>query len=353
MSTPLQVYQNAIASGKYEADPAQAHAMTQLEALFHQIQTQHQQRFLPKFLRSHFLYQGVYLYGAVGAGKTWMMDMFYETLGVKKLRFHFHQFMQEVHRELISLQGNANPLKWIAKTLAKRAQVICFDELFVNDIGDAMLLGELFKAMFNEGIIFLITSNVMPEDLYRHGLQRSRFISAIHLLNQKMNLVQVKSLKDYRWRNTFSKGVYFYPLNSHTQKILHTMFQQLSLHEKILHVPLTVQGRNISCVARVHEVLWCRFDQLCVVPRSVQDYVILSKEFKVFILDEIPKIKSDENNAIWYLISLVDVLYDAKCKLVLRADAIPKELYHGSKLHFEFQRTLSRLQEMQTEEYWN
>jgi cell division protein ZapE len=304
-------------------------------------------------MRTRFSHQGVYLHGAVGAGKTWMMDMFYSTLSCKKIRLHFHQFMREVHQELKALQGIANPLKRIAKNLAARAQVVCFDELFVNDIGDAMLLGELFQAMFQQGIILVMTSNVAPDNLYRNGLQRSRFLPAIHLLNEKMELIQVKSLKDYRWRHALDKGVFFHPLNPQTAQAIQTIFNQLSLHEEVTSATLMLQGRDISCVARGKEVLWCRFDQLCAIPRSAQDYVSLSKQFKIFILDKVPILKADEDNAIWYLISLVDVLYDAKCKLILRAEAPPRDLYRGSKLHFEFQRTLSRLHEMQTEAYWN
>ena len=351
--SPLQLYQSALATGNYEKDPAQENAMQQLEVLYQQIQSTHRQRYLPTFLKKTFPQQGVYLYGDVGAGKTWMMDMFYTALTVKKMRLHFHQFMREIHRELKILQGRKNPLQRIAQHLAHRACVICFDELFVNDIGDAMILSELFHGMLAEGIFVVFTSNVPPELLYRHGLQRSRFYPAIQLLNEKMHVVPVKSLKDYRWRHALSEGVYFSPLTSETEGALATLFARLIEGEGIQHEVLQINQRDIPYVCRASDVIWFNFDQLCHVPRSVQDFVSLSKQFKVFIIDQIPIICEKDINSAWYLISLVDVLYDARCRLVLRSAAEPKDLYRGAKLNFEYQRTLSRLQEMQMKDYWN
>jgi cell division protein ZapE len=352
MLTPYQVYQNALETGNYENDPAQALSMQALDRLYHEIQRNEKALWPLKILRKPQAKQGVYLYGEVGAGKTWMMDMFFSCLTVKKLRFHFHQFMREIHEDLQALQGHKNPLVLIAKNLKAKASVICFDELFVNDIGDAMLLGELFKNLFTQGIYFVMTSNVTPDLLYRNGLQRSRFLPAIHLLSEKMQMVQVKSLKDYRWRQALSEGVYFSPLNEETAGRIDHLFHTLILQEPVSHQPITINARELACIAHASDVLWCNFDQLCQVPRSVQDYVGLSQQFKVFILDNVKLITPENDNAIWYLISLVDVLYDAKCRVVLRAEVPPQDLYQGEKLRFEFQRTLSRLHEMQTKDYW-
>ncbi len=348
--TPLQVYHNAIASGSYDKDPAQLVAIENLEALYTRIKQQ--KPFFPKWLKKSAHEQGVYLYGEVGAGKTWMMDIFYDCLPVKKMRVHFHQFMKEVHQELKIIQGEKNPLQKIAKHLARKAQVICFDELFVNDITDAMLLGELFTHLFSAGIFLVITSNVPPYLLYRNGLQRARFYPAIELLQAKMQLIYIKSLKDYRWRDALSKGVYFSPLTKETAEALAILFSCLVGDENLSSELLIINHREVPYYKQAADVLWCQFTQLCGIPRSVQDYVELSRRFKIFILDEVPVISPDNDNAIWYLISLVDVLYDARCRLVIRSAAPPKELYLGEKMRFEYQRTLSRLQEMQTETYW-
>jgi cell division protein ZapE len=351
--TPWQAYQHALDSGNYEPDPAQAYAMHQLDQLFQRLHVTSLENLSRHFFRrkvNHF--SGIYLYGEVGAGKTWMMDLFYQCLRKKKRRFHFHQFMGEIHLELKRLQGHKNPLKIIAKNLAKTADIICFDELFVNDIADAMLLASLFKFMFAQGIFFVMTSNRPPDDLYLNGLQRSRFYPAIELLNAKMQLIKVQSLKDYRWREALSNGVYFAPLDHTTAEALQTLFAQLTLEEMIDHDAIEVNQRAIACVASAQDVVWLDFSQLCHTPRCAQDYLSLSKRFKIFILDQVPVIPPEDDNAISYLISLVDVLYDARCRLVLRAAAAPKDLYAGDKLKFEFQRTLSRLQEMQTQTYW-
>ena len=344
--TPLQVYHSALATGNYQEDPAQAQAMTLLDALYQRIEKSFW------WQRRHDKRQGIYLYGDVGAGKTWMMDMFYQCLTVKKARWHFHQFMREIHEALAKFQGEKNPLKKIASELAKRAKVICFDELFVNDIADAMLLGELFDALFEQGVFFVMTSNVPPNLLYRNGLQRARFYPAIQLLESQLQRVQVKSLMDYRWLQAVSEGIYFEPLNETTALSLQKVFDQLSHDEEKRENPLMINHREIFYTAQTDHVLWCTFTQLCAVPRSVQDYVSLSQQFNTFILDDVPVLADENDNAAWYLISLVDVLYDAKCRLIIRAAAPPQNLYHGEKLHFEYQRTLSRLQEMQTQSYW-
>lgn len=278
---------------------------------------------------------------------------FYQCVQQKKLRFHFHQFMREVHQELAILQGHKEPLKIIAKHLALRARIICFDELFVNDITDAMLLGRLFQFMFEQGICFVITSNRPPEDLYYNGLQRSRFYPAIELLKKNLRQIRVNSLKDYRWKAALSEGVYFYPNDQSTEAQIKKIFTELTDTQVIDETKtLEINGRSIDCVAYSQDVLWIHFEQLCHIPRSVQDYGALSKNFKIFIVDHIPQIQAEDDQAIWYLISLIDVLYDAKCRCVLGMEVKPSDLYLGDKLKFEFQRTLSRLQEMQTQNYW-
>lgn len=347
--SPLEAYRNLLSAGDYTADPAQAYAIEQLNCLYQELNRSAIKKCL---LAPIFPWQGIYLYGSVGAGKTWLMDLFYDSLPQKKLRYHFHQFMRYVHERLAELQGKKNPLKLIAQSLAEQAHIICFDELFVNDIGDAMLLGELFHFIFSENIYLVCTSNRLPQDLYYNGLQRDRFYPAIHLLEKKLKIIEVVSLHDYRFRDVISSGSYLTPLNDFTKKQIKKMFDDLTTSKKPGAKEILVNDRVVFCQSQLDSIVWFTFDQICTVPRSVQDYVVLTKKFKIFLLDEVPDLSDENMNATWYLISFVDVLYDAKCKLIIRAAVDLAHLYSGETWKYEFERCFSRLQEMQTKNYW-
>lgn len=352
--TPQAAYDAALASGKWQSDPAQAAAVHALDALYAQVVMkpslkQQGQRLLSLTVDAP---NGVYLFGDVGAGKTWLMDLFYHALPVRKWRVHFHQFMREVHRELTCLQGQVNPLKRIAKHLSHKARVICFDELFVGDIADAMLLGELLQFLFKRGVVVVATSNVAPDDLYRNGLQRARFLPAIDAIKAHMDLVQVRSLKDYRWLTMVTQGVYFTPFDESSEAFFKALYFQLSGQSQLTAAQLTINQREIACKSCDQEVVWFDFATLCSSPRSIQDYVVLTKQYRLFFLENVPLFTAKDEDAAWYFIGLVDVLYDARCRLVIRAEAPLLELYQGEKFNFEFQRTTSRLHEMQGASYW-
>ncbi len=353
-NTPNTVYQAALNSGKWQADPAQAAVADLLNTLYLALEAK--PTIMTKLRRACRLPtkapQGVYLFGDVGAGKTWLMDLFYSTLTVRKWRLHFHQFMREVHHELKCLQGHKNPLELIAKHMSHKARVICFDELFVGDIADAMLLGELFQYLFKRGVVLVATSNVPPEDLYRNGLQRARFLPAIDALKNHMIVRQVRSLKDYRWLTMVTQGVYFSSLDEANEAFFKALYFQLTGTNQLAPVKLEINQREVPVVSQHEEVVWFDFSHVCTSPRSIQDYVVLSKKFRVFFLDKLPQFNESNEDQAWYLIGLVDVLYDAHCRLVIRAAVPMRELYQGRQFSFEFQRTTSRLHEMQGASYW-
>lgn len=344
---PKAAYEAALATGRYQPDAAQARAIDALQALYEQLQ-------LPKAWwpwRKAPEHQGVYLHGEVGAGKTWLMDMFYQALTVAKWRVHFHQFMREVHRELKILQGRKNPLTHIAHHLRKRYRVICFDELFVEDIADAMLLGELLQQLFAQGLVLVMTSNVPPAGLYRNGLQRARFLPAIAALEQTLSVLPVAASKDYRWRSMASQGVYF-SAQTENQAAIYALYSQLTGDDELTPQVLTINHRPIAAQSVAQDVVWFDFHALCAYPRSIQDYVVLSQRYRVFFVDQVPILTTEMEDVARYFIGLIDVLYDARCRLVMRAAAGIAQLYQGQKFQFEFQRTLSRLHEMQGEAYW-
>lgn len=352
--SPLASYQTAVASGQFQADQAQEKAILGLESL-HLALARGKKCWWQRlgWWRTYGdVPRGVYLYGAVGAGKTWLMDIFYQTVTVSKWRVHFHVFMREIHRELRALQGHKNPLARIATHLAKRYQLICFDEFFVEDIADAMLLGELFQQLFQQGLVLVATSNVPPEELYRNGLQRARFLPAIAALKQHMTVMAVRSLKDYRWRTTMSQGVYFQPLDAGSQVFFQALYRELTAQTELLPTTLHINQRDFTAISCYQDVLWLDFAVICSSPRSIQDYVVLSQRYRVFFLDNVPLLTPDSEDPAWYLIGLVDVFYDAHCRLVIRAAGPMRELYQGTKFTFEFRRTLSRLHEMQGASYW-
>lgn len=348
--SPQEAYDAAIASGHYQADSAQATAMAHLNQLYWQVKPMSWwQRLWPRKAAVH---KGLYLHGAVGAGKTWLMDMFYASVSVPKWRVHFHHFMREVHRDLKALQGRKNPLALIAEHLAKRYRIVCFDELFVEDIADAMLLGELLQHLFGHGLILVVTSNVPPDGLYRKGLQRARFLPAIEALNRHMDVLAVSSQKDYRWRAMATQGVYFATLDAASYAAFQILYGQLTLQSQLTPAMLSIASRDVPAKSQHREAVWFDFATLCASPRSIQDYVVLSHQYRLFFLDDVPVLDEKAEDAAWYFIGLVDVLYDAHCRLVIRAAVDMRALYQGTKFSFEFQRTLSRLHEMQGESYW-
>jgi cell division protein ZapE len=298
--------------------------------------------------------RGLYFWGGVGRGKTYLMDLFFDSLPFeRKLRSHFHRFMQRIHRELKVLSGNENPLELVADRLAKETRVICFDEFFVSDITDAMLLGGLFQALFERGVTLVATSNIVPDGLYKDGLQRERFLPAIALLNKHTKVLNVDGGVDYRLRTLEQAQLYHSPLGEVAEESLKNAFSGLVMNrDHIQHaIELDVEGRFIHVKQMGEGVAWFLFKDLCDGPRSQNDYIELGRIFHTVLLGNVPQMGVGKEDQARRFINLVDEFYDRQVKLVLSAEVPLAELYSGGRLSFEFERTKSRLLEMQSKEY--
>lgn len=294
---------------------------------------------------------GLYIWGGVGRGKTYLLDIFAETLPLeKKKRLHFHNFMYLIHKELRLLKSQKNPLNLLASRLSKEAIVICLDEFFVSDITDAMLLSGLLKGLFDNKVTLIITSNLHPEDLYKEGLQRSRFLPAIDLLKKNLEIINIGNGVDYRLRNLERAATYYYPISQYSERSLAEIFSNIQITSKYSDF-LEIEGRYISTIRQSDGIIWFNFQEICDGPRNTTDYIEISKCFHTVIISKLPILDWQMENQARRFISLVDTLYDRGVKLVISAAVPIIEIYQGSKLKLEFQRTQSRLQEMQTHDY--
>lgn len=362
--TPLQRYQQDLTRADFRHDPAQAMAVNYLQTLYEQLVAASQAEQHKKGLGGLFKrltgsttttpIKGLYFWGGVGRGKTYLMDNFYDSLPFpQKMRAHFHRFMRRVHAELKKLDGQKNPLKLVADTISKEARVICFDEFFVSDITDAMILGTLMEELFARGVTLVATSNIVPDGLYKDGLQRARFLPAIALLNQHTLVVNVDGGVDYRLRALEQAELYHSPLDDAADKSLMTSFHSLVSANTDVHtqVELDVEGRKISARYVTEDVVWFDFVELCDGPRSQNDYIELAREYHTVILSNVPGLGREKDDQARRFVNLVDEFYDRNVKLIISAERALGELYSTGKLDFEFQRTVSRLLEMQSHEY--
>jgi len=296
--------------------------------------------------------RGLYIWGTVGRGKTMLMDRFYENLDVPyKMRSHFHRFMYEVHGELKQLKNLENPLEEVAERLALKARVICFDEFFVNDIADAMILGTLFEALFRRGVTLVTTSNVPPAQLYRDGLQRQRFLPVIALLQTHTQVLELGAGVDYRLRVLEQAEIYHYPLDADADTNLDKYFRAIAPDEARQDVPLALNDRHVTARALADGVVWFDFQAICGGPRSQDDYIELARCYQTVMISGIPQLTRDNEDEARRFIALVDEFYDRNVKLIVSAASALEELYRGKKLEFEFQRTCSRMQEMQSHDF--
>lgn len=298
--------------------------------------------------------KGVYFWGGVGRGKTYLMDNFYESLPFeRKMRAHFHRFMRRVHRELKQLEGEKNPLEKVADRIAGEARVICFDEFFVSDIADAMLLGTLLELLFARRVVLVATSNIVPDNLYKNGLQRQRFLPTITLLNQHTDVVNIDGGIDYRLRALEQAELYHSPLDAEAEQALMSAFKGLvpAIGEVREGVALEVENRQIPCRYISEDVVWFDFDVICNIPRSQYDYIELAREFHAVLVGNVPQMGRKNDDQARRFVNLVDEFYDRNVKLVLSAEVDMASLYAEGGLEFEFQRTQSRLLEMQSHEY--
>jgi len=360
--TASQRYRDAVDSGRIVADPEQERILDIFDALQRRIESsaddrQGQFSWLRRLLPGRVAepaVQGLYLWGGVGRGKTFLMDLFYESLDEpRKMRTHFHRFMQQVHQGLTRYQGQKNPLESVADDLAKEARVLCFDEFFVIDIGDAMILAGLLRALFARGMVLVTTSNIHPDGLYENGLQRERFLPAIATLKQCTEVVEMDSGTDYRLRSLSQAQLYLSPIDAETQAVLKESFRNLVSDELDWQEDCEVDilKRRIAARLCAGDVIWFDFQELCGGPRSAQDYVELARLFHAILISDVPAMTDQHNDLARRFVNLVDALYDRRVKLIMSAEVEMSSLYQGQVLAFEFQRTYSRLVEMQSTEY--
>jgi cell division protein ZapE len=296
--------------------------------------------------------RGLYLWGGVGRGKTFLLDLFFESLpNALARRVHFHRFMYEVHAQLKSIGRQRSPLEAVARTLARATRVLCFDELYVADIADAMILGALFDGLFRRGVTLVATSNVPPAQLYRDGLQRQRFLPAISLLESHLEVVRLAGATDYRLRQLTQAGTYLAAGAPDSAARLAALFACLADGKAQSGGAIEIEGRPIAVIRAGAGVAWFEFRALCVAPRSQDDYIEIAREYQSVIVSGVPVLGADSDDEARRLIALVDEFYDRNVNLIVSAAAPPAELYRGERLRAMFARTASRLTEMQSEEY--
>ena len=348
-----EAYEAELALRGYSADPAQLRAVEVLETCAAQWTLFKQKRSsaLKKLINRPLVPRGVYLHGGVGRGKSFLMDCFFSALPLKrKTRLHFHEFMREVHRELVGLQGTVNPLDVLAKRIAKKYRLICFDEFHVADITDALILHRLLLALFENGVGLVATSNFKPADLYPGGLHRDRILPAIDLLNAQMAVVNVDNGTDYRQNTLAQLQIYHAPLGPSADAAMDDVFVRLAAtHDEDPH--LHIEARKIRARRKAGGLVWFDFKTLCGGPRSQNDYLELAAQFHTVLLSDVPQMLPNHASEARRFTLLVDVLYDRRVKLILSAAVAPELLYTEGALAHEFSRTVSRLNEMQSAQF--
>ena len=363
--SPASRYQLALNEGTHQPDDVQREAVNRLDTIYQELtarpaegeQSGGLKAALGRLLgkkepQTHAPVRGLYMWGGVGRGKTWLMDLFYLSLpGTRKQRLHFHRFMLRVHEELTALQGKSDPLEIVADRFKAETDILCFDEFFVSDITDAMLLGGLMKALFARGITLVATSNIPPDELYRNGLQRARFLPAIDAIKQHCDIMNVDAGVDYRLRTLTQAHLWLSPLNDETTQQMDKLWLALA-GAKRAHAPeLEINHRPLQTLGVENQTLAVSFATLCVDARSQHDYIALSRLFHSVMLLNVPVMTPLMESEARRFIALVDEFYERHVKLVVSAEVPLYEVYKGERLKFEFQRCLSRLQEMQSEEY--
>jgi cell division protein ZapE len=361
--TPSQLYQLRKRECALSADPQQELVIQQFDRLYGELlastgKTSLWDKWGRKLLGQpwsssgtmHSPVRGIYLWGGVGRGKTMLMDIFYESLPGSKQRLHFHHFMQNVHAALKKLGGIENPLNRVAMDIA-RNRVLCLDEFIVTDITDAMLLSGLLQALFARGVCLVTTSNTAPDNLYRDGLQRARFLPAIELLKQHTEVLQLDNNIDYRLQTFRRDGTYHYPLDGNAIQHMQNIFQNLASGGRRQAGGIEINGRRIPVVGIADSAIWFEFAALCDAPRSQNDYLEIARLHHTVLLSGVPQMDDMANDAARRFLNLLDVFYDHRVNLIVSAAVDIPNLYQGQRLAFEFERAQSRLLEMQSEQY--
>jgi cell division protein ZapE len=354
---PLENYRARVAAGEIEADAAQADIAARLDALATALQgwrPKRMSRIAHLFSSRSEMPPGVYIHGGVGRGKTMLMDLFYRSVDFEpKRRMHFHEFMAEVHELLAEARSTVegDPLAHVAASIIRRAQLLCFDELHVTDIADAMILGRLFKKLFDAQVILVATSNAAPQDLYRNGLQREHFLPFIELMEARMYVVELTAAKDFRLERLTGQSLYFTPLGASARAAVDAAFQRMT--GVAIGKPLTLfgRGRDLTVPQAADGIARFRFADLCGSPLGAHDYLTFARAFHTIIIDDIPILGPEKRNEARRFINLIDTLYDNHIGLIASAAAEPDQLYVAGDGVELFARTVSRLMEMRTEGY--
>ena len=366
--TPIEKYNALIASGEIHEDAAQLAAIKELQRLYDDLlkdEAAPKQSFFQRITGrggdvEDTTPRGVYMHGGVGRGKSMLMDLFFDCLPetCKKRRVHFHEFMIEVH-DYINTRSADDSVKGIvdqalpslAEIIARKSRILCFDEFHVVDITDAMILGRLFKILFERDVVVVATSNWDPDDLYKDGLQRDRFTPFIQLLKTKVNEIHLDSPNDYRTMGVQIEGTYFTPINRNTNATLDNIFDLLTEGAAAGQDTFNVKGREIKVDKAVNGVARFTFSQLCERPHGAEDYLEVARRYHTVFLEGVPKLSYDRRNEAKRLMNLIDALYEARVRVIISAAATPDRLYLGKDHAYEFERTVSRLLEMQSEGY--
>lgn len=368
MTTPQQAYENLIASGRIDADPAQADAMRALSGLGAGLAAygshmgkQGWAARLGLGAKKPPPPKGLYLWGGVGRGKSMIMDLFFDHVEIEaKQRVHFHAFMQEVHRRLHAFReaqkagkvpGNKDGIEALSRVITERAWLLCFDEFHVTDIADAMILGRLFQSLFDQGVVVVATSNRHPRDLYKDGLQRDRFLPFIDIFMEKMAVMEVAAVRDYRLERLKEMETYIAPSGPEADERLEADFVDLTIGAEPRPAHVDVNGRIVELTKAAEGVAFSDFDQLCAAALGPGDYLEVAARFHTLILKDIPKLGPANRNEAKRFVTLIDALYEAKVKFLCSAAVPPTELYTEGDGAFEFERTVSRLMEMQSTDY--
>lgn len=352
-SSPAERYAEALASGQFMADEAQAQAVQELDRVWKELLNRYKasKKAFRRFRRQTSP-KGVYMWGGVGRGKTWLMDQFYESVPFRrKTRMHFHHFMQHVHKELNKLSGQRNPLEIVADQIYKDAVVICFDEFFVSNVTDAMILSDLFQKLFVRGVTLIATSNIAPDGLYKNGIHRDRFLPTIEMVKKNCTVLNVDAGVDYRLRVLKQAQLFKSPLSNEVQNWMSERFSALTHTQAHSQEPIIINNRVVETLGHTEDVLWCEFSELCFKPRSPADFIEIANIYNTVLVSNVPHLTDFLSEGTRRFIYLVDEFYDRGVKLLLTSQDSIIDIYQGEKLAFEIERTRSRLLEMQSDEY--
>ncbi|MCG9515607.1 AFG1 family ATPase [Acinetobacter pittii] len=352
-SSPAERYAEALASGQFMADEAQAQAVQELDRVWKELLNRYKasKKAFRRFRRQTSP-KGVYMWGGVGRGKTWLMDQFYESVPFRrKTRMHFHHFMQHVHKELNKLSGQRNPLEIVADQIYKDAVVICFDEFFVSNVTDAMILSDLFQKLFVRGVTLIATSNIAPDGLYKNGIHRDRFLPTIEMVKKNCAVLNVDAGVDYRLRVLKQAQLFKSPLSNEAQNWMSERFNALTHTQAHSQESIVINNRVVETLGHTEDVLWCEFSELCFKPRSPADFIEIANIYNTVLVSNVPHLTDFLSEGTRRFIYLVDEFYDRGVKLLLTSQDSIIDIYQGEKLAFEIERTRSRLLEMQSDEY--